>query len=166
VRFENGKILRVRAESTAEVPEAVLGVQSRCPRFPFRSGENQGGLVPPVPGFQTPTGATEESRLPLFSRACPIPSQNVGSGPDFLRSRPASNRSRSKPDNEHDYDFGLTKKLRDKGLFFQELADRGVDLVATEIIQPHVLDHFAAVIIGGADRERTDDPLLHSVAAV
>ena len=60
----------------------------------------------------------------------------------------------------------LAKKLRDKGFFFQELADRGVDFVATEIIQPHVLHHFAAVITGGADRERADDSLLHSVAAI
>jgi hypothetical protein len=60
----------------------------------------------------------------------------------------------------------LPKKLCDKGLFFQELADRGVDLVATEIIQTHVLHHFAAVITGGPDRERADDPLLHSVAAI
>jgi hypothetical protein len=60
----------------------------------------------------------------------------------------------------------LPKKLCDKGLFFQELADRGVDPVATEIIQTHVLHHFAAVITGGSDRERADDPLLHSVAAI
>ena len=60
----------------------------------------------------------------------------------------------------------LPKKLCDEGLFFQELPNSGVDLVAAEVIQTHVLHHFAAVITGGPDRERADDPLLHSVAAI
>ena len=60
----------------------------------------------------------------------------------------------------------LPKKLCDEGLFFQELPNSGVDLVAAEVIQTHVLHHFAAVITGSPDRERADDPLLHSVAAI
>jgi hypothetical protein len=47
----------------------------------------------------------------------------------------------------------LPKKLCDEGLFFQELPNSGVDLVAAEVIQTHVLHHFAAVITGGPDRE-------------
>ena len=137
----------------------------------FGSSRRRGNLagVPPfLVLFQTLTAP----RRTLFNPAsmCVLESllRYVSGLECFLRSRAASNRPRPKPEHEdeHDYDFALPKKLSDKGLFFQELADRGVDLVTTEIIQLHVLHHFAAVITGGADRERADDSLLHSVAAI
>jgi hypothetical protein len=89
--------------------------------------------------------------LSLFNRACSVPSDAsfvLGPPPIALNQGPTTGTSTITITI-----LRLPKKLCDKSLFFQELADRGVDPVATEIIQTHVLHHFAAVITGGANRE-------------